>query len=341
MGYLFFNYTNSQIKQRANSKMLYSSYITTLYKYNVSFAYKMLWQKQKNNKELLVKENLATHKREYIGERSEQTEQIRADFERQKSDIKQRLSELKTKMIKDKKLNKIEGIARAPKELVAIFQKINELQMDSKILVIGTNSLYAYEARANVFIEDEHLSTYDIDLFNKREKGISFIFSDSIPTLKAIDFLHTIDKTFEQNKKIPYRFENSQGVWVELINPVSNSVKIESYADNIFSDVIPLAMNGMQWLNNSRTFEEIIIGENGECAMITTIHPLEYAIFKNWLSQQNDRDRGKYFRDLEQSKLVTELIQNYLVDISIEEEILTIRHFKKEVVESFKSHILK
>ena len=75
--------------------------------------------------------------------------------------------------------------------------------------------------------------------------------------------------------------------------------------------------------------------------MITTIHPLEYAIFKNWLSQQNDRDRGKYFRDLEQSKLVTELIQNYLVDISIEEEILTIRHFKKEVVESFKSHILK
>lgn len=71
---------------------------------------------------------------------------------------------VKGKMIKDKKLNKIEGIARVPKELVAIFQKINELQMDSKILVIGTNSLYAYEARANVFIEDEHLSTYDIDL---------------------------------------------------------------------------------------------------------------------------------------------------------------------------------
>ena len=124
MGYLFFNYTDSQIKQRINSKMLYSSYINTLNKFNASFSYKMLWQKQKNNKELLVKENLATHKREYLGERSEQTEQIRLDFDTQKSDIKERLLELKTKMIKDQKLNKLEGIARAPKELVAIFRKI-------------------------------------------------------------------------------------------------------------------------------------------------------------------------------------------------------------------------
>lgn len=340
MGYLFFNYTDSQIKQRANSKMLYSSYINTLNKFNASFSYKMLWQKQKNNKELLVKENLATHKREYLGERSEQTEQIRFDFENQKSDIKQRLLELKTKMIKDQKLNKLEGIARAPKELVAIFRKINELQMDNKIIVIGTNSLYAYEARASVFIEDEHLSTHDIDLLNKRDKGISFIFLDAVPTLKAIDFLHSIDKSFEQNKKIPYRFENTRGVWVELINPVSDSIKIESYANNIFSDVISLAMNGMQWLNNSRTFKEMIIGENGECANITTIHPLEYAIFKNWLSQQNDRDRGKHFRDLEQSKLVTDLIKNYLVNIDIDEELSLIKHFKKEVVESYKNQIL-
>lgn len=301
----------------------------------------MLWQKTKDGRELLTKENLNTKKRDYLGERSEQTEQIRADFQRQKSDIKERLSELKIKMQKDQKLNKIEGLARTPKELVALFKKINELGMSSKIIVVGTNSLYAYEARANIFIEDEHLSTYDIDLFNKREKGISFIFSDSIPTLKAIDFLHLIDKTFEQNKQIPYRFENSRGVWVELINPVSDSVKIESYAENIFSDVTPLAMNGMQWLNNSRTFEEMIIGENGECAMITAIHPLEYAIFKNWLSQQNDRDRGKYFRDLEQSKLVTKLIQNYLVDIDIEEELSTIKHFKKEVVDTYKKQILK
>ena len=339
MGYSFFEYTQSQVKQRANAKMLYTTYINTLHKYNASYAYKMLWQKQKSGKELLVKEHLSTHKREYLGERSEQIEQIRVDFEKQKAEIKQRLSELKTKMAKDEKLNKLEGIARTPKELVAIFRKINELEIDNKIIVIGTNSLYAYEARANLFIEDEHLATYDIDLLNKREKGISFIFSDAIPSKKAIDFLQSIDKSFVQNEKIRYRFENSSGVWVELINPVSDSVKIESYADNIFSDVISLTMNGMQWLNNSRIFEEMIIGENGVCATITAVHPLEYAVYKNWLSKQNDRDRGKHFRDLEQSKLVTDLIKNHLVNIDIEEELDMLKHFKKEVVESYKQEI--
>lgn len=339
MGYSFFDYTQSQVKQRANAKMLYTSYINTLHKYNASFAYKMLWQKQKNGKELLVKEHISTHKREYVGERNDQTEQIRADFERQKAEVKQRLSELKIKMAKDEKLNKLEGIARTPKELVSIFRKINELEIDNKIIVIGTNSLYAYEARANVFIEDEHLATQDIDLLNKREKGISFIFSDAIPSRKAIDFLQSIDKSFLQNEKIPYRFENSNGVWIELINPVSDSVKMESYADNIFLDVISLTINGMQWLNNSRIFEEMIIGENGVCATITAVHPLEYAIYKNWLSKQNDRDRGKHFRDLEQSKLVTDLMKTYLVNIDIENELEMLKHFKKKVVESYRNEI--
>ena len=66
-------------------------------------------------------------------------------------------------------MNKFYKITRVPNVLVELFRKINELGLDDKVIVIGTNALYAYEAYSGVFIEDEHLATYDIDVFNKRD----------------------------------------------------------------------------------------------------------------------------------------------------------------------------
>ena len=341
MSFLFIEYNDAQIKQRTNVKMLYKTYIDALNTYNLSFRYKMLWQKHKDGYELLAKQHLKSGKREYLGKRSSQTEQIRADFENSKNKIKDRVSTLKQKMKKEEKLNKLEGITRTPKELIAIFSKINELGLDDKVIVIGTNSLYAYEARSAVVIEQEHLATRDIDLLNKKDKGISFIFKEIMTTKNATELLSMIDSSFQRSDETPYRFINNDGVWIELINPMSDSVKQESFRDNLFADVMPLGMKGMQWLENSRLFKELIIGENGKCAFITTVHPLEYAIYKNWLSTQEDRDYIKHTRDLQQSKLVTELIAEHMPDIDIEEEVKNIRHFKKEIIENYMADIFE
>ncbi len=329
MSFLFLEYSDSQIKQRTNVKMLYKTYIDTLNSYNLTYRYKMLWQKHKDGYELLAKQHLKSGKREYLGRRNSETQQIRLDFEKAKAKVKERLSTLKLKMKKEEKLNKLEGITRAPKELVAIFNKINELGLDSKVIAIGTNSLYAYEARSGVVI----------DLLNKKEKGISFLFNEMMTTKSAMELLHTIDDSFTKSESVPYRFINDDGVWIEFINPMSDSVKQESFRDNLFSDVMPLAMKGMQWLENSRLFKELIIAENGKCAFITTVHPLEYAIYKNWLSSQEDRDYLKHSRDLQQSKLVTKLIVEHMPRIDIKEEVRNIKHFKKEIIESYMSDI--
>ena len=341
MSFLFLEYNDAQIKQRVNAKMLYTSYIEVLHSYNLSFRYKMLWQKHKDGYELLAKQHLRTQKREYLGRRDETTEQIRVDFQKSKSKIKMRLATLKEKMKKEEKLNKLEGIIRAPKELVAIFSKINELGLDDKVIVIGTNSLYAYEARSGVVIEQEHLATRDIDLLNRKDKGISFIFKEMMTTKNAIELLHMIDDSFVKSAEVPYRFINDDGVWVELINPLSDSVKQESFKDNLFADVIPLAIKGMQWLENSRLFKEFIIGDNGKCAFITTIHPLEYAIYKNWLAAEESRDYQKHIRDQQQSKLVTSLIVQHMPNINIKEEIKNMKHFKKEIIDDYLLKVLK
>lgn len=328
----FYEYTDLQRKQKLNSKMLYESYLEVLHLYNLQFRYKMLWQKHKDGYQLLAKENLKTGKREYLGRRNDETEQISDSFRHSKSQIKERLKNLKEKLKRDEKLNKLDGIARAPKELVALFHKINELGLDDKLIVIGTNSLYAYEAKAGIMIEEEHLATHDIDILNRKNKGVSFIFTELSETASAIELLQSIDKSFYQSPKVPYRFINKDGVWIELIIPTTEAVHNTKEKRSFFSDVTPLAMEGMQWLENARLFKETIVGTNGRSANITTIHPLEYAIYKKWLGQREDRDFLKHTRDIEQSKLVTNIIIEYMPNIDIKKEVLNLKHIKKEVV---------
>lgn len=339
LNFNFYPYSDGQIKQRHNSKMLYNTYVEALHNYNLRFRYKMVWQRHQQGYELLVKQNIKTSKREYLGKREEKSERIVSDFMASKEVAKKRLNTLKTKLKRDEKLNKLEGIARTPKELVAIFRKINELGLDDKLIVIGTNSLYAYEARAGVAIEEEHLATHDIDMLNRKDKGLSFIFRELVSPTNAIDFLHLIDKSFYQHEKRPYRFINSDGVWIELINPVSDSISFPMLKDNFFSDLTPLAMNGMHWLENSRLFRETIIATDGKSANITTVHPLEYAIYKNWLGKREDRDFQKHTRDIQQSKLVTKLIVEYMPNIEIGEEVKRLKHLKKEIVDAYMDEI--
>ena len=337
----FYEYSDLQRKQKLNSKMLYESYLEVLHLYNIQFRYKMVWQKHKDGYELLAKENLKTGKREYLGHRSDETEQIAERFRHVKLEIKERLKNLKEKLKRDEKLNKLEGLARAPKELVALFHKINKLGLDDKLIVIGTNSLYAYEAKAGIMIEEQHLATHDIDILNRKDKGVSFMFTELSHTSSAIELLQSIDKSFYQSPKVPCRFINKDGVWIELIVPEKDTVQGNTEAKSFFSDVTSLAMEGIQWIENARLFKEIIIGTNGSSANITTIHPLEYAIYKNWLGQREDRDFLKHTRDIEQSKLVTKIILEYMPNIDIGKEVLGLKHIKEEVIDDYMEKIFQ
>jgi hypothetical protein len=300
----------------------------------------MVWQKHKGGYELLAKHNMRTNKREYLGRRDKSTEKISSDFTLSKKRAKEMLSQLKEKQKKDEKLNKLEGIARTPNEIVKLFRKINELGLHDKLIIIGTNSLYAYEARAGIAIDNAYLATDDIDILNRKEKGLSFIFKELMSPTKAIDFLHLIDKSFYQDANIPYRFINKDAVWIELINPLSNVMTSPTHKENLFTDLLSLDMKGMQWLENSRLFKETIIAINGKSANITTIHPLEYAIYKNWLSKQKDRDFQKQQRDKHQSKLVTKIILEYMPNIEIDDNLKVLKHLKKEIIDEYREEVI-
>jgi len=190
-----------------------------------------------------------------------------------------------------------------------ITQKINALNLDDKMILIGTNALYAYESHCALFIEDEQLATDDIDLLNKQDKKLSVVFREVLPKGKLQELLQLIDKSFVQDKSAPYRFRNKEGMLLEVINPTNEKDTITTQKEETtFNDILELTMEGMQWLENSRIFQSMVVGENGKCAIIPTIHPLEFAVYKNWLSKQETRDFQKHTRDQQQSKLVTTLM---------------------------------
>lgn len=330
MGFEFIPYSDEQRKTYINTELIYKSYISKKKRYDKSFRYRMGWQKVKD-KEYLFRECFDTKKRKSLGVRSGKTEAIYDLFRTQKAELKKSIKESKIVLERQEKISKFTKISRVPNVLINLFRRLNELGLDDKVVVIGTNSLYAYEAYCGVFIENQHLATFDIDILNKRDKKVSIAFKEKIPnrTLKGI--LLEVDNTFKESEEAFYRFVNKDEVVVELLNPMRMKADNES-----FSGVREIILDGIKWIESSKLHKQLLIGDSGKCAFITTINPLEYAVYKLWLSVQSYREPMKRDRDLQQSRLVTKLIKEYMLTIDIESELKNIKNMSKEAIEAYR-----
>ena len=330
MGFEFIPYSDEQRKTYINTELIYKSYISKKKRYDKSFRYRMGWQKVKE-KEYLFRECLDTKKRKSLGVRSDATEAIYDSFRTQKAELKKSIKESKIVLERQEKISKFTKISRVPNVLINLFRRLNELGLDDKVIVIGTNSLYAYEAYCGVFIENQYLATFDIDILNKRDKKISIAFKEKIPNRTLKGLLMEIDNTFKESEEAFYRFVNKDEVVVELLNPMRMKADNES-----FSGVREIILDGIKWIESSKLHKQLLIGDSGKCAFITTINPLEYAVYKLWLSVQSYREPMKRDRDLQQSRLVTKLIKEYMLTIDIESELKNIKNMSKEAIEAFR-----
>jgi hypothetical protein len=295
----------------------------------------MYW-KRVGEKEYLTKKRSSTNKVVSLGAKNMETLKIYEEFKRSKAMLKEELAQLEAKLERARKLSKIEQLTRVPNALVEIYRKINELGLDEKMILIGTNALYAYESYCGVFVEEENLATEDIDLLNKQSKALSVIFDEVLPQGKLTEMIKLIDKSFEPDMDAPYRFRNKEGVLLEVLSPVQEKQAFESSeGEEGFVDILSLTMEGMQWLENSRIFKSMVIADNGKCATLSTIHPLEFAVYKYWLSTVKERNILKKNRDEAQARLVTQLIKEYMVNIDIVQELDSMKHFKKELIEAY------
>jgi hypothetical protein len=216
--------------------------------------------------------------------------------------------------------------------VTAILRLLEQYQLLGRNLqIVGTNALYAYEARAGVFLERGLLATQDMDvLWDIRPKLRLFAFDD-VDNEGLLDILQKADRSFDLSSKKSFRAVNQAGYMVDLIKPEPKSALIaEDRQVGSSDDLMAAEIKNLQWLISAPKFEQIVIGEDGFPAVMVVPDPRAFAVHKLWLSNQIDRETVKKKRDRSQALALCKLILQYMPEFEIKKEDL--RMFPEDVI---------
>ncbi|MDD2741662.1 MAG: nucleotidyltransferase domain-containing protein [Rhodocyclaceae bacterium] len=282
----------------------------------------MYWRKTGAAKtEYLIKELNGIEKS--LGCRSPDTEHIITEFKRNKAESTERLKALREAMKKQQRVNFALRIGRTPNTVIAVLNALANAGIADHFLVIGTNSLYAYETQAGVYLSGDITATKDFDLLWDSRKHLSLVSKDpDFNTKGLIGILKKVDKTFSVLDDESYRAANSEGYMIDLIKrrPASffddhEKQQLRKVEDDFWACKIV----NMDWLLSAPKFKQLVVGVNGHMAEMTTTDPRAFVLFKTYLSQKDDRDAIKKPRDLEQAKAVLSLIEERLPHLSFDQ----------------------
>lgn len=276
-----------------------------------------------------------------LGPRSEETEAIYNEFHTKKKQIRDRLNQLKDRLKTQARFCKAARIARVPRIVTGILRHLEQQQLLGRnVMIIGTNALYAYEARAGVFLESGLLATRDMDvLWDIRPKLKLFAIND-IDMTGLIDILRKADRSFDLLGRQSYRAVNSSGYMVDLVKPepkpalrVENRMMGKDGAD----DLVAAEIRNLDWLLAAPKMNQFVIGDDGYPAKMVVPEPRAFAIHKLWLSRQADREPVKRSRDRSQSLALCKLIIQYLPEYEFDPDELRMfpKHLVDEVAEVF------
>jgi hypothetical protein len=249
-----------------------------------------------------------------LGPRSKETEAIKLDYERGRSDAQNRVKDLKTVIARQAAINRAIGLGRVPLIGAKIIRMLDRAAMlGSGIRVLGTNAIYAYEAAAGVRIDPGLTSTEDIDLLLDARSGVTFVASENVSHPSLLHLLRAVDRSFARSAQ-PFRAVNRDGYLVDLIKPLPNPPwKAERQligADT--DDLLAVEMEGLGWHESAQAFETVAIDEKGAPLRIVATDPRVWAAHKLWLSKRLDREPLRRRRDEAQARVVGRLVAEFM-----------------------------
>jgi hypothetical protein len=288
----------------------------------------MIWRKVAGKEYLFHFRDRYGHGKS-LGPRSDDTEKIFSNFKLGKEKIKDRLHSLKEKMQEQARFCKAALIQRVPKPAAQLLRVLEQQGiLGTKVMVVGTNALYAYEAAAGVYFETSLMATQDMDVLWDVRRKIKLFLDPRLVRPGFIDLLRKVDRSFEFQG---YRAVNRHGYMVDLIRSMpSPPWKPEPKKIGAGEDLEAADIRNLHWLLSSPKFSQVVIGSDGLPATMVVPDPRSFAIHKLWLSRQEDREPVKKKRDRSQALAVASLVFQYLPQYPFQAEEL--RMFPQEVV---------
>ncbi len=248
-----------------------------------------------------------------LGLRSPELEQTKANYTEQRAKLRRRLTSLEKRLKEMTRLNRASNLGRVPTTAARILRKLDaEGLLGKHLFVVGTNSLYAYEAASGVLFETGLTATEDVDLLWDARRHLSLALVDARKE-GVLGLLRYVDHSFNARPN-SYRATNDEGYYVDLIRPLTKTElsHAPSKLGEADEDLQAAAILGLDWLIHAPKFERVAIGADGYPLSMSCIDPRVFALHKLWLSKQQGRDPVKRKRDLEQAKAVAHVAQNYL-----------------------------
>ncbi len=248
-----------------------------------------------------------------LGPRSQGLEQTKADYTEQRMKLRRRLTILEKRLKDMTRLNRASNLGRVPTTAARILRKLDaEGLLGKHLFVVGTNSLYAFEAGSGVLFETGLTATEDVDLLWDVRRHLSLALVDARKE-GVLGLLRHVDHSFKARPN-SYRATNDEGYYVDLIRPLTKTEMLQTPTKigDADEDLQAAAILGLEWLIHAPKFERVAIGADGYPLWMSSIDPRVFALHKLWLSKQQGRDPVKRKRDLEQAKAVAHVAKDYL-----------------------------
>lgn len=265
-----------------------------------------------------------------IGRRSADTEQILADFRRNKTEAKERVESLKRRMAEQARLNKAVYLDRVPTIAAKILRRLHRAGLlGHNVFVTGTHALYAYEAAAGVVIDRDLMVTGDLDLMMEARAKLRLSIS-GLPAGGLIDLLREVDRSFTRQGS--FSAANKDGYAVDLIKATPTPPWLDETSGFGTGDLEAAMIPNLRWIQHAPRFEAVAIAEDGMPVPLACPDPRAFALYKLWMASNDpDRDPVKKPRDRAQAEVVASIVHRYLPHLPFAPEHLTC--FPKAAIE--------
>jgi hypothetical protein len=323
---MFQELNNDQRRESVNTRQRFEAWGDAKLRLD-GYRGSMVWAKTKGSTYLrrsYYVGNSSIRKQTSLGPKSAETERMKSEFERGRSEAKSRYDELTATLERQAAINRAVGIGRLPLIVAQILRALdNAGLLGNAVRIVGTNAIYAYEAVAGVFVDPEVTSTEDIDLLLDARKTVRMIASEDVPHSSLLTLLRRIDHSFVRDRQ-RFRAINKDGFLVDLIEPLRDPPW--AYAPGSIGktgdDLEAVEIEGLVWLENSPPFEAIVVDVRGTPARMVAPDPRVFVAHKLWLSRRANRDPQQRRRDAAQARVVAQMVKQEFLHLPFERDAL-------------------
>jgi hypothetical protein len=312
--------TNEQRRQWLDFMQVDDEYRSEKENFDRRFIGSMRWLSRNGTDYLHVKKG-RTEKS--IGPRGPETEKAYLAFIEGRDRSRDRLTSLRARLEQMAPVNRAFGLGRVPILTSKILRVLDESDLlGTQLLLVGTNALWAYEAKAGLQLQADVVATADADMLWDPRASMKLLSAET-HTKGVLGLLRKVDESFETRGSQDYRAINKTGFAVDLIRPEDNLFfeQRRNHVTRSKEDVAAAPIFGLHWLANAPKFESMAIAEDGFSVRIPTIDPRAFSLHKIWLSAQPTRDPIKIPRDLAQAKIAALIARKYL-NLEFDESVL-------------------